>query len=234
MNKHFLIQSSLRISESSGDPNTDQHAQWSAFWRRKFLQGLLDSIRTNESSYYLRTILKPYLHKDRFIELGCGTAIQLAMLAGYYKELIALDYSKESLDIARQVLDARGVKNYKITQQDIRDIKNIRADYDVVFSNGLIEHFKEPWFAIESHLRYAKPGGFVIILAPSAYLFKHLWFKITDNVFLKRLWPWTEQCFFTKKSMEETFDKVDKNLVKWHEVKELKKVENIALIIQKK
>ena len=232
MNTQKLIDSYI---DTKAETASDQKESWNTFWQRSFIQNALDVVRSYETKYYIRSVFEPYFNKNHiFCELGVGTALILAKTAHLFKSVVALDYSPDSLQISERVLEAAGVKNYSLVLQDIRDYDHIKPLYDVVFSNGLIEHFKEPHMAIKSHLMYTKPGGVVIVLAPYKWGLKNLWFSLTDNKFLKRLWPWTEQRFFTKHTMEREVSKLDKKDIESYTIKVLHNVENVLLIIHKK
>ncbi len=232
MDINKLISSKIETAKAS--PSESQEKQWNDFWKRNTLNKILDVSRAYESNYYVGEILKPYFNKDSFCELGCGTGIILKSLTKRYKQLIAVDYAEESLNIAKTVLDEAKIKNYKLVKQDIRDVKNIKPLYDVVFSNGLVEHFVEPSVAIESHLAYAKSGGTVVILVPYRFGFKNLWFKLTDNKLLKKYWPWTEQRFFDEQSLEKEVNKIDQKLISEKKIRVLHKVENVMLVIKRR
>ena len=70
---------------------------------------------------------------------------------------------------------------------------------DVVWSQGLIEHFENPLKIVTEHYRICQSGGVVLISTPAKYSYQHLWYKITRPKMLRKFWPWTEQEFYNKK-----------------------------------
>lgn len=231
MDLYQLIDSKITRENDGG---SDQKKLWDNFWNRVVIQKILDTARIYETNFYINHVLKKYLDSNAtFCELGCGTAILLRSVAPFYKKVIALDYSEPSLRISKKVLDSAGIRNYELVKQDIRDFTSIKPIYDVVFSNGLVEHFKEPHVAIEAHIKYLKRGGVAVILVPSKYSIKWLWFNITDNRLLKKFWWWTEQRFFTNESMDIEMQKIKDKQINWYKVSTLHSVENILLVIKK-
>jgi len=84
---------------------------------------------------------------------------------------------------------------------DCRDLPFKDNQFDVVLSQGLIEHFKRPKKIILEHIRTCKPGV-VLISVPFRYSYHFLWWWITRNRYLKRFWPWMDQEFYTEEKFE--------------------------------
>lgn len=211
-----------------------QKAAWDSYWDKKFLQKVLNIGRRTEISLYLSTILEPYLKVNSFCEIGSGTGLILSEVAKTAKEVVAIDYSKKSLETIEKNFKELGVTNYRIFERDIRNLTEFNEKFDVVFSNGLVEHFQEPYKAIEAHLHLTQPGGVVVILVPYFYSFKNTWFNLTDNKLLKRFWPWTEQYFFTPRSLMDEFKKIELEDEVFAQVHLIRKTENVALVLEKK
>jgi len=114
---------------------------------------------TNELSLDGKTVL----------ELGCGSGrlSYLAYKAGA-KELTLVDFSDEALRIARNLF--KGINKVNFIKSDLLKL-NPAKKCDIVFSSGVIEHFKEEELplAIEAHARYSKE--YVAIVVPSNTVF---------------------------------------------------------------
>lgn len=104
---------------------------------------------------------------------------------------IILDYKKNNkgvlhfLDVGgRQGKFARYAKGFEYNILDIDESLGgdniIHGDichcpqilnnhYDIVFSNNVFEHLKEPWLGAEECVRITRPGGLLIHLAPFAW-----------------------------------------------------------------
>lgn len=79
------------------------------------------------------------LNKDnKIIEMGCGTAFFLKRFKKKgFKNLYGLDYS-------HNMLKRLGDTDINPVYQDIRDLKLDPRSFDLVFSDGLVEHFENP------------------------------------------------------------------------------------------
>ena len=75
--------------------------------------------------------------------------------------------------------------------------------FDLVWSQGLIEHFKNPKEIIKEHLRVCKKNGKVLISVPYKYSYIFLWWYFTRLKFLSFLWLWPDQEFYTKKKFKK-------------------------------
>jgi ubiquinone/menaquinone biosynthesis C-methylase UbiE len=97
-------------------------------------------------NYYawLKLIKKNNLKFRRSIEFGCGTGSYSLILKklGFVDEVYLVDFSEESLKIAKRLFDYFGVKGHFI-HGDIRDLEFKNKFFDLSFSGGLIEHFED-------------------------------------------------------------------------------------------
>jgi len=46
------------------------------------------------------------------------------------------------------------------------ELTDHKGTFDVVYSNNVFEHLREPWLAAENIVRFLKPGGLAITIAP--------------------------------------------------------------------
>lgn len=94
-----------------------------------------------------------------------------------------LDYSPESLALIRRLTENSGVK---LVMGDGRVCPFPDSMFDIVFHQGLLEHFREPYDLLRENHRILKPGGLLIVDVPQTFhfytLMKHflislgLWF----------------------------------------------------------
>ena len=106
----------------------------------------------------------------KVLELGCGTGIDINFITERNKfiKAFASDISGKSIQVALKVCD------------DFRnDIRLFVADtlhlplkdemVHIVFSQGLVEHFKDPLAVIGEQMRVLKEGGILIVNVPQKY-----------------------------------------------------------------
>ena len=140
----------------------------------------------------------------RILEVGCGSSIDTHIIAQYIGGLTSrcstsngqvygVDISQEAIKIAHRV--AVYFKNSVILdQQDVYGLKFSNNFFDLVFSQGMLEHLEYVNKAIEEQLRVLKPGGILVINVPQKYtiytLYKH-WQMIRNK------WSWGKEDEFS-------------------------------------
>lgn len=187
----------------------DQQGEWDKIWgSKKLLNRIVDFGRR---IYHFRSmlILKKYINVDNFCELGCGTSTLLLKVAKHVNHVTGIDYSKQALINSRMLFKKNCVKNATFLEDNCLNLKT-KKKYDTVWSAGLIEHFEDPALVVKEHLKITKKGGYTIISVPYKFSYQYIWYLVTRPKLLRRLWPWTEQIFFTKKSLTSTLRKYSK------------------------
>ena len=158
-------------------------SSWSARWRttrpRSYKRW---NYYHQQQNRYLRSFLPP--KGGRFLELGCAHSLWISEL-GKDHEVWGIDYS----EIGLQSLRARaGVTRERILLGDVFDSQNgaPRSYFDVVFSDGLLEHFGDGREAARAFAQYVRPGGVVVTSVPNM------------RGAIGRLHRWIAPAFFTE------------------------------------
>ena len=98
----------------------------------------------------------------RVLEVGCGLGTATVSFALAGAEVTAVDMSSESLALARQNADTRGVGD-RVTfiEADAEELtKYVDPEpYDLIYSFGVIHHTPHPERAIREMRRFLDPGG---------------------------------------------------------------------------
>ena len=114
---------------------------------------------------------------DRLLEAGCGTGRMTRRLARGVRDLVAIDFSFESLRVNQNKLRAAGLPNVPLIQADLCHLPFVSGAFDRVVSCQVLEHVPGDAArrqAVTELARAVKPGG---TLALSAY--KHsLWTRL--------------------------------------------------------
>lgn len=156
-----------------------------------------------------------FLSRDtRMLELGCGTASLGIQLAEHIAHYTGIDSSPTAIAEAYERAIEKNRTNVDLIHADIFEDIAIPA-YDIVWSQGLVEHFADPAQIIERHMDFCKPGGKIILSVPSKYSYHHLWYK-ADQM-MKGMWPWTAQKFYTKQELKAFVESIDHT--RWKHVK---------------
>ncbi len=106
---------------------------------------------------------------DILLEAGCGTGRMTGILSKRVREMVAIDFSFESLRVNRRKLIAAGVTNVHLVQADLCRLPFAASAFDRVVSCQVLEHVPGPAAraaAVHSLAHVLKPGG---TLALSAY-----------------------------------------------------------------
>jgi 2-polyprenyl-3-methyl-5-hydroxy-6-metoxy-1,4-benzoquinol methylase len=117
---------------------------------------------------YKRLLKDVELPKNpKILELGCGSGILSLWLVKHYGgEVTLVDYSKKSLEFTKELYKNNNI-NVETMNVNILHLK-LRREFDLVHSQGLIEHFKGTTqdIVIKKHQEFLKKNGIVLITAP--------------------------------------------------------------------
>lgn len=139
---------------------------WEGGTRRRF-SGLHSKLPSQVAWVnLLRRILDVPGRNSAVLELGCAPGTMIGQMHELRPdhEYGGIDISRSGLDIARARLTAKGIQA-DLLYGDMRDA--VVALADLVVSFGLIEHFASPTQAMQDHLRFVKPGGYVAVTVPN-------------------------------------------------------------------
>ncbi len=124
------------------------------------------NLATTEIDKYLKKFL-PYQPKYKFIEVGCAPGSWMHYFHstfGYQPE--GIEYTPSGAKLTRKNLIALKLKPI-VWQQDLFKNNLKKANFDIVFSNGFIEHFDNPNKAIKEHIKLLKKDGYLILIVPN-------------------------------------------------------------------
>jgi len=103
----------------------------------------------------------PWIHshidpKSKILDVGCGGGFLSNPLSELGHDVIGLDISNESLDIAKKFDKSKRVK---YITADARKIPLPDNSFDVIISMDFLEHVKEVQAVVDEISRLLKPGG---------------------------------------------------------------------------
>jgi SAM-dependent methyltransferase len=106
----------------------------------------------------------------RVLEVGAGSATACRCLAARrHGTFFALDIVAESMQVARRAMQRTSRSPVQFVVGDVFQAPFPEDSFDLLFSQGLIEHFKDPSPIFEAHVRLVKPGGWLVIRVPQKY-----------------------------------------------------------------
>lgn len=147
---------------------------WQSVWLREAPDPVdLDDTRLmNHMNLLLGAFFERHLPmagpEQVLLEAGCGGSAWLPVFAARFGYRVrGLDYSEMGCALAQAVLRKAGAVG-EIMQADLFDPPEpLEGAADVVFSQGLAEHFNPTRGVIERLAWLARPGGLVITLVPN-------------------------------------------------------------------
>src|SRR3989338_17189 len=138
--------------------------------------------------------------KGKIIEIGCGGGVMSSRLAKQGYQVSVLDISRNALDVTRKNFGKIGAEG-KFIRADLFDMKLKKERYDIVWNQGVIEHFDDINGAIKSMDGLVKKQGYLVIFVPAYNSPLHFFYRILSFLRLKSLWPVDDQIFFRKNQL---------------------------------
>lgn len=134
--------------------------------------GFLSKLAESPRNRKFKLIFKKYLPHGagRILEIGCAGGRKLVLFHqkfGY--DVYGIDFSRAGCDLAEELLRRKNVKG-RVICGDVFDSsfqEKYKGYFDVVFSEGVVEHFSDPNEIVGAHLELLKKGGFLIITMPN-------------------------------------------------------------------
>lgn len=118
------------------------------------------------------------------LEIGAFPGRYLAYLASRYKiSATGIDFNPDKEKFSR-AMHAMGVENYRYICANFLDHTSV-PEYDLVFSNGFIEHFTNYVEVLDKHAAYLKPGGAMMVMIPNKRYLRKIYGYLMDYKNLK-------------------------------------------------
>lgn len=154
--------------------------KWDKIWKNK-KRNLIDSTSLDMFARKAFLIFSQWISKDDIVilEAGFGTGRYCITLAEKFKssEVIGIDNSRNACELARDGANARNITNINFIQADIFYIPFRDNCCDVVFNDGVLEHFINYFSAFEEMIRISKTKGKLIVCVPNWFCFPHTIYK---------------------------------------------------------
>jgi ubiquinone/menaquinone biosynthesis C-methylase UbiE len=154
----------------------------------------------------------------KVVDVGCGSGITLKFLKDFFKNSIGVDNSKESIELCKKLFGFEEGKD--VFLMDANKTKFSNDQFDLVFSDGLLEHFQDPTSLIREMCRIS--GKWVLLFQPDRKSMinkvKQLASSIALNFKTKGRFhaeaaTWKSEYNYTLFHYKEWFEKFNFNLV---------------------
>lgn len=139
-------------------------------------QKWLDSYRTSETheffeyayNYILRSINAP--EGSEFLDVGCGSGAHSIRLAKRGFSVLAIDFSEEILNSARENIEANKLQDkIRLQRENILSLPFEDGTFDYILCWGVLMHIPEIEKAISELERVCKKNGIIVISEANMY-----------------------------------------------------------------
>ena len=182
---------------------------WNKIWKRfpRFLSDRLLEFLWYFFQFrgYSKVLKGVEMIQPAILEIGAGSGLISRMLIDIYGGKVTLvDYSHEAIRFAQHIFRTNKYE-VKFIKQNIFDVIST-ATYDLVHSQGLLEHFysKEQHVLFKKHVAFVKPGGYLLLSVPREKLSYEVIIKII-KLTNKGKMPWGYEKGMTEKDLRELF-----------------------------
>ena len=187
---------------------------WNKFWNRK---KDLSKVYPSSPSVLKAILSMGSVEGLKILEVGAGTGRDSIELAKAGAKVFILDYSEESLKISSELaVQASGASpgsaagSLHLVQGDAFNSPFSGETFDIVFHQGLAEHFKDPLPLLKENVRLLKKGGFCLCDVPQTF---HLYTVMKHILIAINKWfaGWETQ--FTIGQLKKLMKKADLGIV---------------------
>ena len=128
------------------------------------------------------------IRKARTVDIGCGGGILTETLARAGGDVVGIDLSQMSVEIARQHAITGGLSiDYRV--QTVEELVQHEAgSYDIITCMEMLEHVPDPAAVVDACARLLKPGGHAFFSTINRS-FKAWLFAIVGGEYILRMLP---------------------------------------------
>ncbi len=140
---------------------------WEKFWKNR---EQIDEVYSNDDRIYFNLTKVTAIEGKKVLEVGAGSGRDSFQLARENATVYVLDYSPQAAQIMKNLNDQHN-RHVHLIQGDALQIPIPDESLDIVFHQGLMEHFKDPMPLLKEQFRILKPGGLLLVDVPQRYHF---------------------------------------------------------------
>ncbi len=140
-------------------------AHWDAYWQ----ENTDPHVTYDNDDRVVNAILAlGEVRGKRILEVGAGSGRDSIELARRGARVTVIDYVRSSLDVVARNAEAAGVTLTMVCGDGTR-MPFDEGTFDVVFHQGLLEHFRDPVPLVADNRRVLRTGGHVVIDVPQRW-----------------------------------------------------------------
>jgi len=153
---------------------------WESYWAER---GQPEAYYSNAERVVRQIERAVALPVEWALEVGAGTGRDGLRLAASGSKVVLLDYAQQAIAMMQTL--ARGWPGVYIVRADACALPFRTGSIDVVFHQGLLEHFREPEPLVRENLRVLRRGGLAIVDVPQRF---HLYALLKRVLILLNKW----------------------------------------------
>lgn len=152
--------------------------------------------------------------KALFLEIGAGSGQFSDHLSIRGIEVVALDYSRNSIRLMRR-MRKNGGASFHIVRADARGMPFRNSTFSVIFSEGLLEHFRNPGGLVTEAVRVLQKHGITIFAVPNKFSFHTIGRGIATRL-LKLQWVYGYEASYSKWELRHLLNSVGLRNIEIH------------------
>ncbi|HEX7118843.1 MAG TPA: class I SAM-dependent methyltransferase [Longimicrobiales bacterium] len=122
--------------------------------------------------------------RERVLEVGCGTGINLVALADRIVEGVGVDFAPRTIERARAIARRHGAANLRFAVGDARGLDAVRAadgPFHLIILAGVLEHIPERRCVLRACRRRLTRGGRLVVIMPHPANPGFLWRRLVQR-----------------------------------------------------
>lgn len=187
--------------------------KWNSYYgKKKLIPRLIDYVM---EFYFCKIFEKEFEKRSdnirgKIIELGCGSGVMSAKLAKKGYDVSVFDISKEALNTTKKNFLKNKAKG-EFIQGDILNQHLKPNSFDIVWNQGVIEHFDDIPKVVSKMYGLVKKEGYLIIFVPAFNSPLHWTYRLLNLLNLRSLWPFDDQTFLKKNELKKIMLRANTN-----------------------
>ena len=146
-------------------PRVSTEDHWNRFWTER---ADIDAVYPTDGRVVEMIEAEGPVSEKRVMEAGAGSGRDVVRLAAKGAVTVILDYSMPSLDTARRVAEREGARAHFVRADALR-LPFRDGTFDVVFHQGLLEHFRDPRPLLNENVRVLAPNAMLLVDVPQRF-----------------------------------------------------------------
>ena len=173
--------------------STREH--WEKYWR---LHSDAEELYSNEDRIITQLVSSCPVKGQRILEVGAGSGRDSVRLVNMGGSVFVIDYAESSLAVVRKEASSAGAEVHLVCG-DATNMPFKDSCFDVLFHQGLMEHFRRPSLLLDENRRVLREGGVILVDVPQRY---HVYTIVKHVLILLGKWFAGWETEYTVESLE--------------------------------